>query len=54
MAQRLDKVNKPHNVIGSRPKLEPKHRRTQGPTNIKTKSSSDKMGRLQHLSQNEK
>ena len=37
MAQRLDKINEQHNVIGSRPKLEPRHKRTQGPTSIKTK-----------------
>ena len=47
MAQRLDKINKPHNVIGSWPKLEPRHKRTQGPTNIKSKISPNKMGRLQ-------
>ena len=37
MAQRLDKINEQHNVIGSRSKLEPRHKRAQGPTSIKTK-----------------
>ena len=36
MTQRLDKNKKP-NRIGSRPKLEPRHKRAQGPTNIKIK-----------------
>ena len=35
--QRLDKINKPHNEIGSRPKLEHWYKRAQGPTNIKVK-----------------
>ena len=37
MTQKLDKINKPHNGIGSRPKLEPWHKQAQSPTNIKTK-----------------
>ena len=46
MAQKHGKINKQHNVIGSRPKLEPRHKRAQGPTKSKTKSNPDKMGRL--------
>ena len=42
MAQRLDKINKQHNVIGSRPKLEPRHKRAQGPTSIITKQVAQK------------
>ena len=37
MTQRLDKINKPHDEIGSRPKLEFWHKWAQGPINIKTK-----------------
>ena len=37
MTQRLNKINKQHNGIGSRPKLEPSHEQAQGPTKIKTK-----------------
>ena len=46
MTKRPDKINKTHNEIGSRPKLEPYQKQTQGPTKIKnTKSSPDKMER---------
>ena len=44
MNQRLDKINKLHNKIGSRPKLEPRHKRAQGPTNIKIKINRTKWG----------
>ena len=37
MTQRLDKINKQHNRIGSSPKLEPRHKWVQGPTKIKMK-----------------
>ena len=47
MAQRLDKINEQHNIIGSRPKLGPRHKRAQGPTKIKLKTSPNKMRRLQ-------
>ena len=40
MTQRLHKINKPHKIIGSRPKLEPLHKWVQGPTNIKTKQAT--------------
>ena len=35
MTQRLDKINKQHNGIGLKPKLEPRHKWAQGPINIK-------------------
>ena len=37
MTQRLGNINKQQNGIGSRPKLEPRRKRAQSPTNIKTK-----------------
>ena len=37
MAQKLDRLDKPNDKIGSRPKLEPRHKRAQNPTNIKMK-----------------
>ena len=37
MTLRLNKINEQHNEIGSRPKLEPRHKRAQGPIKIKTK-----------------
>ena len=37
MTRRLDKINKQYNGIGSRPKLESRHKQAQGPTKIKTK-----------------
>ena len=37
MTQRLDKINKSHNEIGSRPKLESYKKRAQSLTKIKTK-----------------
>ena len=37
MTERLDKMNKQYNGIGSRPKLESRHKCTQDPINIKMK-----------------
>ena len=36
MTKRPDKINKTHNEIGSRPKLEPYQKQAQGPAKIKT------------------
>ena len=45
MTQRLDKINKSHNEIGSRPKLEPWQKRAQSLTKKYNETSSlDKMG----------
>ena len=44
MTQRLNKINKTHNEIGSRPKLEPRHKRAQGPIKIKMKIVWTKWG----------
>ena len=45
MTQRLDKISKQHNGISSKPKLEPRHKRAQGPTKIKEKQvASTKWG----------
>ena len=35
MTQKLDKINKQHNGIGSRHKFEPWHKQAQSPINIK-------------------
>ena len=50
MTQRLNKINKQHNGIGSRPKLEPCHKWARGPIKNKIEHSNpDRMGHLQHV-----
>ena len=47
MTQRLDKINKQHNGIGLRPKLEPLHKWARSPTKNKIEHSNpDKLGSL--------